>query len=205
MTRSSRYCGESNGRSKSYKSPHSRKFRRRKDNDSRRSARCQQRSDISAGHYEPKHYEKDHRAIGRDPPHHSNGRGHQPSRSGIQHRNVDSCPEYIWDFDGSSWESLNLSAFKTMKEMWDKLTSDQRMAAFENLPSEYLEYVRRISYGGCTLEQFGSLVYRVQYCNVGGSPFNDTINVDVAIKRMYRRGRKGKFVSHRNHKEKYFY
>ncbi len=48
MTRSSRKTSERFGRSKSYKSPHSRKWRKRKDNDKKRSARCQQRSDLAA-------------------------------------------------------------------------------------------------------------------------------------------------------------
>ena len=213
MTRSSRYCGENSGRSKSWHSPHDRKWRRRKDNDSKRSARCHQRSDIADGHYEPKYYATKwrlgfNRYTCHHGPHYCNGNQHVESKpmcidfSELVHKYT--YPTYTWDYDGSDW-ALDIDTYSKMKENWNNLTSEQRLAVFENAISNksFLDYVRKISYGECTIEQFACVVSYVENRQTD-NVFN-TINVEVAIKRMARRGGRNKFVSHRNHKEKYSY
>jgi hypothetical protein len=225
MPRSSRYCSESDGRSKSYKSPHSRKFRRRGDNDVKRSARCQQRSDLAAGRYNPK-IEKSNNggsggfSMGSHVPNGCNhlGRGGRQwytyedgkvftdwcGREYISKNRID-LPEYTWDFDGETYD-FNVACCSKMKVLWDRLNPEQRMKVFEVSTGvkKLIDYITKISYEGTTLEQFATLVYYVEECcehdctDLG-------IPVDVAIKRISRRGNSKKFVSHRNHKEKYAY
>jgi hypothetical protein len=218
MTRSSRKISERFGRSKSYKSPHSRNFRRRKDNDRKRSARCQQRSDLAANIESRKSNKIKKNGTGaahncayisHDNHHiHSlNGTNHMNSRSGIQYFNeTGQYNEVIGFYGGNCWEpelQININSFKKMKKMWDKCTHEQRMSVFEALGNKTLERARGICNSNCTLEEFGQFVYDVCECHDHLDKW--FIDIDVAIKRVYRRGSSKKFVSHRNHKEKYAY
>lgn len=222
MPRSSRYCSEHFGRSKSYKSPHSRKFRRREDNEVKRSARCQQRSDLAAGRYNPK-IEK-HKGGGAFSwgSHIPNGMNHLGpcgrqwytyedgkiltdwcGREYTSKNRID-LPEYTWDFNGETYD-LNVVCCRKIKALWDKLNPEQRMKVFE-VPTgvkKLIDYIQQISYEGATLEQFATLVYFIEDCCDGCGDLG--IPVDVAIKRISRRGNAKKFVSHRHHKDKYAY
>tara|TARA_B100001964_G_C14180036_1_gene575752 strand:- start:828 stop:1493 length:666 start_codon:yes stop_codon:yes gene_type:complete len=221
MTRSSRYCSEHEGRSKSYKSPHSRKFRRRKDNDVKRSARCQQRSDLAAGRYNPK-IEKLNLGNNGVDSHIPNGANHL-GRSGRQwytyedgkvftdwcgreytSKNRIALPEYTWDFDGNPY-NLNIVCCREMKILWDKLKPEQRIKVFEITGNvkNCLNYITKISHKGTTLEQFATLVYYIEECCIEKKDLG--IPIDVAVKRILRRDNSKKFVSHRNHKDKYAY
>ncbi len=221
MTRSSRKITERFGRSKSYKSPHSRKFRRRKDNNRKRSARCQQRSDLAANIESRKsnkikkngtgaahncaYISHDNHFI-----HSANGMNHINKRSGIQYFNyTDKYHEVLVSLGGLDFSvrepelQININSFKKMKNMWDKCTPEQRIAVFEALGNKTLERARELCNSNCTLEEFGQFVYDVCECHDHLDQW--FIDIDVAIKRVYRRGSSKKFVSHRNHKEKYAY
>ena len=136
MTRSSRYCGERSGRSKSYHSPHDRKWRRRKDNDSKRSARCHQRSDMADGHYDPRYYSK-HQVdyAHRDGPHFSNGNQYTESKpmcidfGKLVHKYI--YPLYTWDYDGTVW-ALDFDNYSKMKEnsILEQLKEENKLQIF---------------------------------------------------------------------------
>ena len=121
------------------------------------------------------------------------------------------CPEYIWEYNGETYD-LNVNCCRKMKSEWDILEPADRLAVFEDLDAnkKLLAYVMKISHEGTTLEQFATLVYFLEECDCGfaGGGYrggNDSRCIDVAIKRIFRRGSANKFVSHRNHKEKYAY
>lgn len=162
MTRSSRKTSERFGRPK---------WRRHKYNDRKRSARCQQRSDLASN---------------------------RPSTNVLNHINKRSRFQY---FDKIIATHINTNSFKKMKNMWDKCTPEQRMSVFEALGNKVLEHSREICYSWCTLEDFGQFFYDVCECHDHFDKW--VIDINVAIKRVYRRGSSKKFVSHRKLKEKY--
>ncbi len=206
MTRSSRYCGEGDGRSVSYHSPHSRKWCRKKDNAAKRSIRCRQRSDIASGDYKtPGEYITPyHPGSGicgfKGNSHQSNGKSHLPNRSGLQWQYWnESLPEYTWDFNNEIYR-LNIDCCRKMKQQWDALPPSKKIEVFENIGNNKtcLNYARELSYNGATLQQFATFVHYVEE-----ELKEKGISIDVAIKRILRRGNTKKFVSHRNYKEKY--
>ncbi len=78
------------------------------------------------------------------------------------------------------------------------------MAVFENITNKNkscLNYARELSYKGATLQQFATFVHYVE--EELPRKEQQGISVNVAIKRILRRGNNKKFVSHRNYKEKY--
>ena len=68
-----------------------------------------------------------------------------------------------------------------------------------------MNYAGQLSDEGATLQQFATFVYYIEEELPGKFNLKEKqgISVDVAIKRMLRRGNTKKFVSHRNYKEKY--
>ena len=188
MTRSSRYVTERHGRSKSYKSPHSRNFRRRIDKKMKRSARCQQRSDLAAGNYWKKthdldvhgHYYKNNEA------HSLNGKSH-----------ADDC------YDRYKQAHLRTLNLKKIKVLWDSFTFEQRFGVFEHMDKHSLPIAKQLCEKHCSLEDFEHFIVET-LCSSPHRAKNN-ISLDVAIKRIHRRGNKHKFVSHRHHKQKYAY
>lgn len=188
MTRSSRYVTERFGRSKSYKSPHSRNFRRRKDKKMKRSARCQQRSDLAAGNYWKKTRDVDeHRHL------YKNVEAH--SLNGYSHAN--DCYDA---YKQIHLEHLNLNKLKIL---WDSFTFEQRFGVFEFMDKHSLPIAKQLCEKKCSIEEFEHFI--VETLSSSTHRTKNNISLDVAIKRIHRRGNKHKFVSHRHHKQKYAY
>jgi hypothetical protein len=154
----------------------------------KRSARCQQRSNLAAGN----HWEKTH-DLDVHGHYYKNGDSH--SLNGKSH--ADDC------YDAYKQSHLGTLNLKKIKVLWDSFTFEQRFGVFEHMDKHSLPIARQMCSKNCSLEEFGHFIVETLGSSLHHTQNN--ISLDVAIKRIHRRGNKQKFVSHRNHKQKYAY
>lgn len=240
MTRSSRFISEKQGRSKSYKSQHSRKFRRRLDNDVKRAKRragkkmCTEQIHTKFKHKNSIYTSSSTKAISKSKAHHIHGKskypyycnpfdrfdlemphkGHTVTTCGIPNGE---CPfpteditsfcdtsgrkSFTWDYDNHEY-NIDIAPFRKIKALWDSLDVSLKIKSFEDIGNDkcFYDYITRLSSDGATIYQFAmACVYYTQHYNCVGA------EIDVAIKRLKRRGHTNKFISNRTHTQKYAY
>ena len=242
MTRSSRFISERQGRSKSYKSQHSRKFRRRLDNDVKRSKRrANKRLTVEQTHTKFKHKKSlytssSNKTISKSEAHQIHGKSKYPRHSNpfdkvefivpyegqpetiptikfldgecvYQTEEVTSfCddsgrPSFTWDYDNNEY-NIDVAPFRKIKAVWDSLDVPLKIKSFEDIGNHkrFFDYIAGISSNGASLQQFAmACVYYTKHFNCDGA------DIDVAIKRLKRRGHTNKFISNRTHVQKYAY
>ncbi len=243
MTRSSRFISEKQGRSKSYKSQHSRKFRRRLDNDVKRSKRRSNKK--LATHRGPqltkfKHKKSlytssSNKPISKSEAHHIHGESKYPRHSNpfdnIEHNvpyegqpvqiptinfidgecvyqteevtsfcDDSGRPPFTWDYDNNEY-NIDVAPFRKIKAVWDSLDIPLKIKSFEDIGNHkrFFNYIADISLSA-SLQQFAmACIYYTKHFNCDGA------EIDVAIKRLKRRGHTKKFISNRTRKQKYAY
>ena len=242
MTRSSRFISEKQGRSKSYKSQHSRKFRRRLDNDVKRSKRrankrlCVEQTHSKFKHKKSLYTSSPNKTISKSEAHHIHGKSKYPRHSNpfdkVEHivpyegqpetiptiKFIDGecvyqteevtsfCddsgrPPFTWDYDNNEY-NIDVAPFRKIKAVWDSLDVPLKIKSFEDIGNHkrFFDYIAGISSNGASLRQFAmACVYYTKHFNCDGA------DIDVAIKRLKRRGHTNKFISNRTHVQKYAY
>ena len=110
-------------------------------------------------------------------------------------------PPFTWDYDNNDY-NIDVAPFRKIKAVWDSLDIPLKVKSFEDIGNhkQFFDYIASISSGCASLQQFAmACVYYTKHFNRDGA------DIDVAIKRLKRRGHTNKFISNRTHVQKYAY